>query len=139
MKYFRIFFSTFLIAKSTTYQQIIFFHEYFLIENKTYSIRSGNSDKAHDLDSNQLALEYLEKAIDKSMGTFPELEKERGLIYTRLNHTQKAKESFLKYQEMLLEKKANGINVENELLYINQMLQRRGFLDKNIADSDSAN
>lgn len=78
-----------------------------------------------DRNSNQLALEYIEMAKKKSVNPLPELYQEAGMIYTRLNESEKANEAFLKYRDELMTLKAQGSQVDAELDRINQYLQRK--------------
>ncbi len=91
-----------------------------------------------DEEANQKALSYLERAREKSIEIIPELEKESGLLYARLNQHEQAKVAFLNYKEQLLLQKAEGGNVEDDLLYVNQLIQRRGYAKKPATELDSS-
>ncbi len=80
--------------------------------------------KSNELESNQLALDYLRIARNMALDPMPELDKEEGLVYARLNQSEKSKASYLKYRESLLELKSQGKNVYTELRMINQYIQR---------------
>jgi hypothetical protein len=80
--------------------------------------------KSNKLESNQLALDYLRIARNMALDPMPELDKEEGLVYARLNQSEKSKASYLKYRESLLELKSQGKNVDTELRMINQYIQR---------------
>lgn len=80
--------------------------------------------KSNEIESNQLALDYLKTARNLALDPMPELDKEEGLVYSRLNQHEKAKSAFMKYRDSLLGLKSEGKNVETELRMINQYLQR---------------
>ncbi|MCR9016804.1 M48 family metalloprotease [Aquiflexum gelatinilyticum] len=80
--------------------------------------------KSNEFESNQLAMEYLKTARKLALDPLPELDKEEGLIYARLQQHEKSIAAYLKYRDSLLELKAEGKNVESELRMINQYLQR---------------
>lgn len=92
--------------------------------------RKVSSDK----NSNQLALEYIEMAKKKSVDPLPDLYQEAGMIYTRLNETEKANEAFLNYRDELIKLKAQGNQVDAELHRINQYLQRKPTITSPVAE-----
>ena len=59
-----------------------------------------------------------------ALDPLPELDKEEGLVYARLQQHEKSKAAYLKYRDSLLQMKEQGKNVDAELRMINQYLQR---------------
>jgi len=80
--------------------------------------------KSNEMESNQLALDYLQIARKMALDPLPELDKEEGLVYARLQQHEKSKAAYLKYRDSLLQMKEQGRNVDAELRMINQYLQR---------------
>lgn len=80
--------------------------------------------KSNEMESNQLALDYLYIARKMALDPLPELDKEEGLVYARLQQHEKSKAAYLKYRDSLLKMKELGKNVDAELRMINQYLQR---------------
>jgi hypothetical protein len=94
---------------------------------------------SNDLYSIQLALDYINKGKQKSIEPLADLEKEAGIVYSRLNQPEKAKESYMKYREFLLLLKQEGKHVEPELQSIDQLIQRKGYLVGQVAKAADEN
>lgn len=94
---------------------------------------------SNDRYSIQLALDYIQKGKGKSIEPLADLEKEAGIVYSRLNQPDKAKESYMKYREFLLKLKEEGKHVEPELQSIDQLIQRKGYLVGQVATAIEEN
>lgn len=105
-----------------------------LATDKDYLLLSRIQRKiSNDRYSIQLALDYINKGKQKAIDPLPDLEKEAGIVFGRLNQPDLAKEAYMKYREHLLQLKQEGRQVDSELQNINQLIQRKGYLNSTVA------
>ncbi|MBI9066073.1 MAG: M48 family metalloprotease [Salinivirgaceae bacterium] len=77
-------------------------------------------------ESNEFALTLIENAFELGLSNLIDLHKEAGMIYLRLDDPVKAKESFLKYQEGLVQLEEKGADVGDEIDKINEVFFKYG-------------
>jgi hypothetical protein len=77
--------------------------------------------------SDEIALNHLYLAKEKSISPLIEIDKEMALVYSRMGNHQKTEEALLNYRESLLNKRKDGINVKKELDHVEQILQRKSY------------
>ncbi|UJP65423.1 M48 family metalloprotease [Mongoliitalea daihaiensis] len=119
----------------TAYQMIQRLEDHGLTTDMDYFLMSRIIRKQYnDLESNQLALAYIEKGRAKSWEEFPELYKEEGLIYQRLGEFDKAIEAFSNYRNHLSSLRDKGQFVDLELRSIDQFIQRTSNLSKRVTE-----
>ncbi|GHB33264.1 M48 family metalloprotease [Mongoliitalea lutea] len=119
----------------TAYHMIQRLEDHGLTTDMDYFLMSRIIRKQYnDLESNELALAYIEKGRAKSWEEFPELYKEEGLIYQRLGEFDKAIEAFSKYRQHLSSLRDKGHFVDSELRSIDQFIQRTSNLSKRVTE-----
>ncbi|MGY6521720.1 MAG: M48 family metalloprotease [Mongoliitalea sp.] len=119
----------------TAYRMIQRLEDHGLTTDMDYFLMSRIIRKQYnDLESNQLALEYIEKGRAKSWENLPELYKEEGLIYQRIGAYDKAIEAFSKYRDHLSSLREKGQLVDSELRSIDQFIQRTSNLSKRVTE-----
>ncbi|MGY6560277.1 MAG: M48 family metalloprotease [Nitritalea sp.] len=84
--------------------------------------------QAHDRESNQLAMDYLMLAKQKTMRPWPEIYKEEGLLQLRLGQKEKARSAFETYREFLIaaDQEQPSEFFQTEMRNVEQFLQRSG-------------
>ncbi len=118
------------IVKNYYYAQnlLLGLHDVGIATDRDYLLLSQLQRKAYDSrESDELALEYLQLAKEKSLSPLIELEKELALVYQRLGEPDKAHESLLSYRDMLIERRENGGSVQQEIQRVEQMIQRKSY------------
>ena len=109
-----------LILSNKILQQKMAMEADYLLLSKLYRATS-NSEK-----TNLEALQFLKEAKQINNSGLIELFKEAGILYIRLNDKVGARQSFVMYRNSLLDLEKSGVDISNELEFINRTLFKHG-------------
>lgn len=93
-------------------------NEDFLLKAKLYRTLYATEESDYE------ALRYLKMAKNMGSAKLVDIFKEEGLLYLRVHDDNKAKDAFMEYRKGLEELHDRGVNNEDEIRWVNNLMQK---------------